>query len=91
MSLTDQISIVNGEEPERRYTATFTAFERTYITKAILKIPQHITAIEEVHMIRNLITKLGTGYFHLGSVHMGNVRESVLLSWAWLSVFARLV
>ena len=59
MSLTDQISIVNGEEPERRYTATFTAEERTYITKAILKMPQHLHATSEIHIMHEIIAKLG--------------------------------
>jgi len=59
MSLTDKISIVNGEEPEKVYSATFNAIERDYIARALMNMPQHLKAVTEVETMVNILRKLG--------------------------------
>ncbi|KKN14343.1 hypothetical protein LCGC14_0997020 [marine sediment metagenome] len=59
MSLTLGIQIVNGDDPEKYYSATFTAAERGYISKAVLKMPQHIGIKQEFEITVSVMRKLG--------------------------------
>ena len=59
MSLTDKVTIINGGEPEKHYTATFTVTERDYIARAILKMPQHIEIMTELETTVSIMRKFG--------------------------------
>ncbi len=59
MSLTDKVTIINGAYPEQNYKAEFTAAERDYIARAILKMPQHITITTEFETTVSVMRKLG--------------------------------
>ena len=59
MSLTDKVTIINGSFPERNYKAEFTAAERDYIARAVLKMPQHIEVVTEFRTTVSIMRKLG--------------------------------
>ncbi len=59
MSLTDKVTIINGAYPEQNYKVEFTAAERDYIARAILKMPQHIEITQEFELTVSIMRKLG--------------------------------
>ena len=59
MSLTDKVTIINGAYPEQNYKVEFTAAERDYIARAILKMPQHIKITTEFETTVRIMRKLG--------------------------------
>ena len=59
MSLTDKITMVNGDAPDKEYFLKLTAAERDYTARAILKMPQHIKITQEFEITVSLMRKLG--------------------------------